>query len=351
MVNASDRPGWEEYAIENQEWVQQGYSFQGMNVVADPIPRELHNQTLGSPIPADAPGPFSPVWQMSPAPNDTSIINFDLRSNLVYQGLEARVTETSSWAISSIISTSTLFGSAAPNTFGSPQSVMLLPIFSDLSADSSRRVTATLNAVLVWELYLEGLLPSGVDGLVVVLGDSSGYGASFELYGPNVTFLGNYDLHDPAYSDIIVSTPIACFPVRSVVEIDTANGEVLATQCDISLYIYPSSTFQAAYRTNKPAIYCSVVVMVVVFTAVTFMFFDWYTRIQEDKLIIKAERTHALVASLFPENLHDRLLNTGKNKEEEKVKLAGTAGLRMYLNNGEVKGEDLDPETKPIADL
>jgi hypothetical protein len=346
-VDEADRTGWQAYATENQQWIEDGYEFQRSNLVPTPIPFLLHNETEGSPILLDAPGPFTPVWQMSPAPNVTSIVNFDLRSNLAFKSLEKVVVDTRLWVLSDFINTSTLFGPSAPETEGSPQSVLLQPVFGSGST-SSPRVEAILTSVVFWQVYLQGILPPDIDGIVVVIGDSVGHAATFELYGPTVSFVGNSDLHDPVYSEVVVTAPLACLPL-SMMQTD-ATRETLQTKCDFVLYVYPSASFQAAYTTNHGAVYCTIVVLIVVCTTVAFMLFDWYTRVQEDKLITKAERTHALVASLFPENLHDRLLNAD-NKKGDNFRLSGKAGLRSFLNDAGGDENELDPEAKPIADL
>jgi hypothetical protein len=48
---------------------------------------------------------------------------------------------------------------------------------------------------------LNRLLPEGANGLIAVMTDTCGDGMSFEMDGPQSTFLGYEDLHDPAFDE------------------------------------------------------------------------------------------------------------------------------------------------------
>jgi hypothetical protein len=208
--------------------------------------------------------------------------------------------------------------------------------------------------VFDWQLYLRGLVPPEVNGLVVVLADSYGRAGTFQVDGLNATFVGAGELFDPKFAEMYFTAPLACnHPSLSNVMVETsrilqaANGSATSaleqplTSCAYTLYIYPSDTFEAIYASGYlPALYVTVVVVIVVGTSLAFLLFDKYTRRKDEQLIAKAERAHAIVASLFPETIQERLM-------------AGKAGLKSYLQE---EGEDyradaFDPETKPIADL
>jgi Adenylate and Guanylate cyclase catalytic domain len=357
LVNQSARSSWQAYATLNQDWTSSNQY----------IPVFIHNGTDGSsPLPADAPGPFSPVWQMSPAPStDVAIVNFDLYSNPVFQPLYDQVRDQISSAWSDFCNTTDLFGESAPNTGGSPQSILIQPIVSASTVEPlpPAQVSAAIVSVWNWELYLQDILPPNVNGMIVIVADSYGRAGTFELYGANVTFVGTGDLYEPAYASMEYFAPLACnrpftpsLGQLSRILLGGKNATSLSSDspvspCAYSLYIYPSSTFQAAYTSGSlPAIYCTFVVLIVVGTTLAFVLFDWYTRRKEDVIIAKAERTHAIVASLFPEAIQDRLLGTPGTGGKSAVYLGGKAGLTSYLRDVD-EGEAVDLESKPIADL
>lgn len=359
FVIQSDRFSWQAYATLNQGWTSSDQD----------IPVFIHNGTDGSvPLPADAPGPFSPVWQMSPAPStDVAIVNYDLYSNSVFQPLYDQVRDQTSSVWSDFCNTTDLFGASAPNTGGSPQSILIQPVVGAGTVDTlpSAQVSAVVVSVWDWELYLRDILPPNVNGMIVIVADSYGRAGTFELYGANVTFVGTGDLYEPAYAGMEYSAPLACdrpfTPTLGQLSrillggrnATKSSSDEPGLSCAYSLFIYPSSTFQAAYTGgNLPAIYCTFVVLIVVGTTLAFVLFDWYTRRKEDVLIAKAERTHAIVASLFPEAVQDRLLGTPSSGNKGPMNQGGKAGLTSYLRDADgMQGDTIDLESKPIADL
>jgi hypothetical protein len=94
----------------------------------------------------------------------------------------------------------------------------------------------------------------------------------------------------------------------------------------------------------------------VVGTTLAFLLFDCYTRRKEDAILARAERAHAIIASLFPEAVQDRLLGMADESQSRPANrtlgLAGKAGLKTYLRDSDgLRVESLDLDTKPIADL
>jgi hypothetical protein len=335
------------------------------------IPIFIHNETDSfSPLPAESPGPFAPVWQMSPPPTlDVSVVNYDLFSNSVFQPLYQQVVDNAAPAWSDFCNTTALFGTSAPNSSGGgPQSILLLPV---VSADSPRGVPAVLTSAWDWQAYLQGVLPPDVDGVIVVLADPYSRTATFQVDGLNATFVGTGELFDRAYAEMVYTAQITCdrplspaFAQLSRILQGQMNGPTFIgaedqppSSCGYTMYIYPSETFEVAYTGgNAPALYCTIVVLIVVGTTLAFLLFDCYTRRKEDAILARAERAHAIIASLFPEAVQDRLLGMADESQSRPANrtlgLAGKAGLKTYLRDSDgLRVESLDLDTKPIADL
>lgn len=67
-----------------------------------------------------------------------------------------------------------------------------------------------------------------------------------------------------------------------------------------------------------------------------------------------AKRTNAIVASLFPSNVRDRLLDAAADDEEGKQKKTDwntKAFKTKEFNSGDLKGSEAIFGSKPIADL
>lgn len=114
------------------------------------------------------------------------------------------------------------------------------------------------------------------------------------------------------------------------------------------------------YTSNMPLIYALLVVIVFLFMTVFFVRYDCVVSRRQKKMIATTKRTTAIVSSLFPANVRDRIL---KNAEEEtdqgmtsngrqnRFPLASTsAQLKDYID--EHKSEEVQAYgSKPIADL
>jgi hypothetical protein len=71
------------------------------------------------------------------------------------------------------------------------------------------------------------------------------------------------------------------------------------------------------YSTSNPIIYTSMAVMIFVFTSMVFLLYDFMVERRQKLVMSTAVRTNAIVSSLFPEAVRDKLFQTGstaKNK-------------------------------------
>jgi hypothetical protein len=92
-------------------------------------------------------------------------------------------------------------------------------------------------------------------------------------------------------------------------------------------------------------LFCSVMI----FTAFVFLVYDMLVTSRQRKVVASADRTNAIVSSLFPKNVRDRLLRQGKDDQDGGIDLR-ISKIRMnnFLNDGN-KQSVLGSE--PIADL
>jgi class 3 adenylate cyclase len=138
--------------------------------------------------------------------------------------------------------------------------------------------------------------------------------------------------------------------------------------CVYTFTVYPTKEFEDGYHTNLPLQMTLCVAAAFCFMILTFLGYDWFVQRRNQKVVGAAARANAILSSLFPKNVRDRLF-AEKEMEEDK-KLAGQkkplldlpgnkARLTSFLNNegGDTNTEeDADDDdfmykTKPIADL
>jgi hypothetical protein len=154
------------------------------------------------------------------------------------------------------------------------------------------------------------------------------------------------DMHDLQYDDMKKSTSFAS--VKNIAD-GTKHGLPLNQEhCSILLDVYPSEAFYNIYISNKPIIITFAVAVIFMFTACMFLYYDRLVERRQALILKRAEQTSAIVSSLFPENVRDRLMEVGTKDEKNKDSVAPNQRLRSFLNSG---AEEDDMDLQPIADL
>lgn len=217
---------------------------------------------------------------------------------------------------------------------------MPLAVYKDLGQNAN--VVGYLLGVISWENYVRNLLPDTVVGIHTVLQNSCNQSVTFELIGGHVKFAGEGDLHDDSYSSEALSFHFKenYFDPELTTHVDG--------QCRFCLYIYPSPAFDAKYSSNLPTVFAILVAGIFVLVSALFFAYDRQVRFRNQKVVGAAARSNALVSSLFPSNVRERLL-TGQGKDEvAKPKEAHT--LTNFLESS-IGGADHIFDTHPIADF
>ena len=70
---------------------------------------------------------------------------------------------------------------------------------------------------------------------------------------------------------------------------------------------YSFRRFYEDYTTNKPIIFAVSAVAFILFPFLVFIVYDRIIKKQQNEILITANRSHAIVTSLFPSNVHDQL--------------------------------------------
>jgi hypothetical protein len=161
------------------------------------------------------------------------------------------------------------------------------------------------------------------------------------------------DLHDRAASSISVGSNV--LPYADPGPEYLSHPEVITYRLDI----YPTQALVDSYRTFKPIIYTVLIGGIFFIMAVTFFMFNWYIQQRNRKVVMAAARSNAIVSTIFPSNIRERLyndVNTGTNKKRS---LATTSELKQFIRNtakddngdeGDMD-DDIISRSKPIADL
>lgn len=150
----------------------------------------------------------------------------------------------------------------------------------------------------------------GVNGLMLVLRNSCGQSFSYIINGPTVDVLGEGDLHDPKYNADRVTAHLAQnYPDQDLL-LSTPN------HCVISVDFYRTDAFHETCQTNTPMVIAMVTACAFALKAALFGLYDLIIQTQNRKVTTVAVRSNAIVSSLFPEAIKQRLL---AEQEEDEV--------------------------------
>ena len=135
--------------------------------------------------------------------------------------------------------------------------------------------------------------------------------------------------------------------------------------CPFTFSVYPSGSMEEHYTSNNPIYFTLGAVLIFCFTSAVFLLYDWMVERRQKKVMTTAERTNAIVSSLFPSVVRDRIYPTeeiGRNRDRKTVfKLANSKSrLKSFLSDGNTSchSDDTDAASggapagaAPIAEL
>ena len=370
-----DRVLWETYSSANIGWLDDGLSWiakqKGNPHPEGPKTISPHIYSLNSVdqlIKEEGDGPFAPVWQMAAAPSDSTIVNFDLLSEAVYERCLKIMKNSNGAILSEVVDASSLYGSAAisepAKELPDPQSLVLSPIYDDHSPLTSS-VVGVVSAVLSWDVYFKNLLHEDIPSMFVVVDDGQcGNEFTYRVEGPNAVYLGQGSLHEAAMVEYSSRASFGDFLAP-----DSREG----VDCVYSMTLYPSEALYEEFQSNTPLILTVSVAAIFFITAIIFSGYDYIVQARQQKVMSNAARSNAIVSSLFPAEIRDRLFGNEDPKKSNKAMFnnlpeSSKFRLKSYLadeenpNEGENKEKKTSPdivkpanvdmyETKPIADL
>ena len=98
--------------------------------------------------------PYAPVWQTSPVPENTALINFNLASTSHFAHLLNAMIELKEPILSEPSRADLVLGPIVPgNHTVTPHSIILHPVFDNLSHEGEQRVVGVLVTLLEWEAF------------------------------------------------------------------------------------------------------------------------------------------------------------------------------------------------------
>jgi len=372
LVTDETREGWQAYANENKNWLFKSYdeeSYQrnlqdekfgeeGNYTRYDSILRRSSNAMfdysyeifefrremniakvgkenaylLGSnrvPRPEGS-GPYLPTWQMTPTFPSEALLNFDVLRDENYAE-DLRVTLQREMAVlgrshelldihkrkDAIEFNSYLYLGQyrhhVDTYMGGPVSTLFYPVF-DTFQRKTRKVVGVLITSIYWRSFFANKLAEDVKGILCVLENTLNQSFSYRVDGKKVTYLGPSDMHDSEFDDLGQSVDIMDHLLQHVgpPSWSYTQIELQHDYCGYTLHVYPSNDYQKMYVNQLPLIFSGFVAAVFAFMMLVFVIFDCLVERRQAVVMDSAVAKGALVASLFPDTVVDRLMQEDK---------------------------------------
>jgi hypothetical protein len=127
-------------------------------------------------------------------------------------------------------------------------------------------------------------------------------------------------------------------------------GDGASDHCSYSLSIHPMKEFGELYHTKMPVAIAIVVGAAFLMMLATFAMYDWFVSSRNKTLVGAAVRSEAIVSSIFPSNVRERIFVDDDKIQRRSIHGGGIKGrIKSFLVDGTEPREN--SKSKPIADL
>jgi hypothetical protein len=172
-----------------------------------------------------------------------------------------------------------------------------------------------------WREIISNALPPGSYGIVVVVDNACTDSFTYQINGPDVTYLGVFDKHNNDYDYLAVSANVTDLYLFSYHKSDYSGAPLDKDFCPYTIRLYPSDDMKAAFTTNNALIFMVVTLMSFAVLAVIFGSYDVKVERRQKKVLSSAVRSSEIVSSLFPSSVHDQLYPTLVSSDKRTMRM------------------------------
>lgn len=391
LVDLKDRATWEnEYVPNNIKWIEESFQYQeevlqlvseetsaindaatvddeeGSNSESAPPPtyegmpdfsagysKQIFTTgftpfgSLG-PIIADGDS-FLPWWQRAPSVRSegAGFVNIDLVDDPSFDGDLLQVLQRPRAALGRMT-----FGGYTADT-ATPISGFYYPVIEDMDMyNPEARLVGTVATLVYWDTFFANILPLNANGIIAVLSSTCNQTVTFQVDGPDVTVLGQEDLHDANYDDFRLDVSFS-----ATINERSASRSYLGFPfdeqgCQYTLSVYASEEFEDIYVSHMPIVYCVGAIFIFVLTSGLFLLYDRLVTNRQKAILRQAEQSGAIVSSLFPAMYRDRLMKAHEEALKRKQNKDNKGVIKAFTNSSaNDTNETLGDSDEPIADL
>jgi len=206
-----------------------------------------------------------------------------------------------------------------------PMTSLSFPVFDTFGPD--RKVTGALFTTMYWRLLLRNIFSDNVKGLLCVLSNTQGQFASYQIDGSDATFLGLDDFHSAEYEEMYEEIDVAQYMRNNAsAETRTFTSVDLSTAfINYKIRVYPTDGFKDVYVTNAAQVEAISIGSTFIVAMIIFIIYDCCVERRQRIVLDRAVKSTALVSTLFPENVRERVINDGDKRKGRGKGLVGAA--------------------------
>ena len=165
-----------------------------------------------------------------------------------------------------------------------------------------------------------------------------GQSYTYEVIGQDAIYLGYGDVHQSKYEHMKESSNVIAY-LGLQESIERYRGIPLNDYCHYTLHIYPTKDLEDAHLTNLPFYFTGCTTMIFLFVMFMIRCYDWCVDKRQESVMAKAKQASAIVSSLFPKEIQERLYNNGggdkmaNDNETRKSMLTFAEPQKLKLKN------------------
>lgn len=159
--------------------------------------------------------------------------------------------------------------------------------------------------------------------MVIVVENACAENFTYQIDGPNVTYLGIYDQHEKNYEHLVVSSLLTKLSNANTEDSLYAGVPIDEEFCPYTLHLYPSRVMESMYTSKNGTIFMIVTLLSFAVLVILFIIYDSRVERRQTKVLSSAVRSSELVSSLFPSSVQQQLYDASMTEEKTSKRLLG----------------------------
>jgi class 3 adenylate cyclase len=207
-----------------------------------------------------------------------------------------------------------------------PHSFRFIPVFRSLQ-DSTSDPVAIITFPVAWDVPLRNSLPETVEEINVVLRNTCNQSFTYLVTGSDAFYIGEGDLHDHNFDGDGLE-----FELWESTDPDFLTDPY---HCRFSVTVYPTQEFKDSHMSDTPKTFAIVIAGTFLLMIAAFVIYDLIVQRRNQKLVYNAARSNAIVTSLFPKNVRDRIVAQEPNEGDigDNTRMKGPPIADLYLES------------------